>query len=542
MRAVNAGLTHRTSIDSEIAVEFDETRIDSIFSELQCSALPGAAVGIAIRGRPVYRKGFGLANMELPVVLAPTMRMRIGSTSKHFTSLAYMLLCEDGRAGIDDPVGKYLPDLHPVTRAITIRQLMTHVGGLRDAHEISWQFCGTGRAASSADLLSFYRDVDDVNAAPGTAWSYNNGGYLILSSVIERISGQSLESFLRERIFDPIGMFDTVLRRWDTDFVPNSASLHMTNAAGRYVKSYIGMALAGEGGIVSTVDDMLRWLAHMTAPMIGSTETWATMKTPHRLANGASTGYGLGLITNRYRGVETLFHGGGVLGGNSHMLKVPAAGLDVAIMVNRQDVLGLDLVNKILDACLPDLEPVRGMSHCALATGTFRSPITGRVIQLYAKDGQQIVSIDGYDWHFVSAENGVLRPAPIWSHLKLKVATVGDPRRPTAIRFSDFSNTDDLVAVRPPESVDTRAITGQYRSSTTGTGATISESEEGLRLVTVGRFGSMTYRLECLAEGIWRARSGCAIPWDAILSFCGDGAAFLFTTLRTRALSFRRDC
>ena len=94
-------------------VKFDEEKVDSIFAELDQCHLPGAAVGIAVDGLPVYRKGFGLASMELPVLLSPTIRMRIGSTSKHFTCLAYLLLCEEGRAEIDDPIGKYLPELHP---------------------------------------------------------------------------------------------------------------------------------------------------------------------------------------------------------------------------------------------------------------------------------------------------------------------------------------------------------------------------------------------------------------------------------------------
>src|SRR5438128_1835507 len=111
---------------------FDEKKIDAVFADLNQCHLPGAAVGIAIGGKPVYRKGFGLANMELSVVLSPSIRMRIYSTTKHFTCLAYMLLCEDGKAGIDDPIGKHLPELHPVSRNVTVRQLMGNISGLRD--------------------------------------------------------------------------------------------------------------------------------------------------------------------------------------------------------------------------------------------------------------------------------------------------------------------------------------------------------------------------------------------------------------------------
>ena len=111
------------------AVDIDGLKLDAIFAQLDQCERPGAAVGIAVGGKPVYRKGFGLANMELPLALCPSMRMRIGSTSKHFTALAYLLLCEEGQAHEDDPVLKYLPELHAVTHAITMRQLMGHLSG-----------------------------------------------------------------------------------------------------------------------------------------------------------------------------------------------------------------------------------------------------------------------------------------------------------------------------------------------------------------------------------------------------------------------------
>src|SRR5687767_3459439 len=102
----------------------DEGEIDAIFKSIDQCHLPGAAVGIAVGGRPVYRKGFGLASVDAPLVLTPSTRLRIGSVTKQFTCLAYLLLCEEGRARIDDPVGKFLPEVHPASREATMRQLM----------------------------------------------------------------------------------------------------------------------------------------------------------------------------------------------------------------------------------------------------------------------------------------------------------------------------------------------------------------------------------------------------------------------------------
>jgi D-aminopeptidase len=524
---------------SGAAVAFDERKIDAIFADLNQCHSPGAAVGIAIGGRPVYRKGFGLAHLELPVMLSPTMRMRIGSNTKQFTAFAYLLLCEEGKASLEDPVGRHLPELHPVARRVTLRQLMGNTSGLRDAVDIKTQFSGIGsRPVSSADFLAFYRDIDDVSAPPGTAWIYNNGGWVLLSLAIERISGQPLEEVMRARVFEPIGMHDSLLRRWDTDFVPNSATAHdkMTHAGG-FERRHYGHDLAGAGAIVSTVDDVLRWLAHIDRPVVGSPDTWRAMRTAQRLTNGVSTDYGFGLFATRYRGVDTLSHGGGWTGANSQMLKVPAFGLDVAVLVNRGDVSSRRLVEKILDACLPGLSETR-VPSAPFATGVFQSPTTGRVIQVFAAGEQQMLSIDGLDMPVEREEEGVLYP--MGGLYRQAVTLKGDPVHPSSLVLNEAGNVEELLPARAAEEPAAQLISGRYRSDNTMTDAAISAAAGPPRLRTFGRFGSAEFTLEYLAAGIWRARSTLPRPYGGILTFERGAAAFRFSNYPTRALLFRR--
>ncbi|MGI9170419.1 MAG: serine hydrolase domain-containing protein, partial [Caulobacteraceae bacterium] len=374
---------------------FDEQEIDEIFAPLNQCRKPGGAVGIAIGGTPVYRKGFGLAHIELPVLLSPTIRMRIGSTTKHFAAFAYMLLCEAGKAGIDDAIENHIPEIHAAAHGVTMRRLMGHTGGLRDSVAISMLTNGPAAPLTDAQMRAYYATIDDVDFAPGTAWSYNNGGYLLLTAVIERLAGRTLDEVLRTCIFQPLGMNDTLLRRWEREFVPNSATLHMIDAKGNFTRDYMGMEITGMGGIVSTMDDMLIWLKHMDAPTIGSAETWRLMREPHRLANGSSTQYGLGLTAAPYRGVETVHHGGGVLGGNSQMIKVPSAGLDITVAVNRADVRAVDFANRIIDLLVDGLEPEPEKADAEKATGVYISPTSGRVVELAEKEGIQLFSFDG---------------------------------------------------------------------------------------------------------------------------------------------------
>jgi D-aminopeptidase len=533
----------------QVAVELDEHRIDALFSELNQCQLPGAVVGIAIGGKPVYRKGFGLASMELPVALAPSVRLRIGSTSKQFTCLAYMLLCEAGRASPDDTVGKYFPELHPLTHGVTLRQLMNNTGGLRDVYDLFQQFedgyTGAGSVAqsvTSANLLSLYQEIADVNAAPGVTWSYNNGGWLLLGTAIERITGQPLEEVLWEHIFEPIGMYDTLLRRSDRDFLPNSAAQHARHPSGHFEKLYWGLDnIGGAGAVVSTVDDMLRWAAHMDSPVVGTASTWAAMKTPPRLASGISTGYGFGLVIDRYRGVETISHAGNALGGSAQMLKVPAAGLDVVVIVNREDVSSTQLARQIVDACLPELAAARPTSSAPCATGVFRSPTTGRVIQLRTRNGRQIVSVGGNDLPVEhDDEDGALHFAFIWSEARQSMTLRGDRAQPSSILFSDFGNVDELLRVDERAAGDPEAILGRYRCETANIEATISQADGAPRLQTRGRFGSATYELEHLAERIWRTRPGRLQFLGGVLSFDAAAGSFSYSNWLTRPLQFRK--
>jgi D-aminopeptidase len=521
---------------------FDERKIDAIFADLNQCHLPGVAVGVAIDGKPVYRKGFGLANLELPIVLTPATRMRIGSTSKHFTCFAYLLLCEEGKASLDDPLGKLMPELHPAMHGVTMRQLMANTSGIRDVNDFCWQFFGLAPGLTNTELLSLYRHVNTVNAAPGTSWCYNNGGFMIVGEVIERITGQSLEQVMTERIFQPLGMHDTLLRRRDTDFVPSSATPHMVHPAGHFEK-WRWMDHAGQGGIVSTADDMLRWLANMTERKVGNATTWAAMTEPNTLTDGTSTGYALGLFSEPYRGMQTLHHAGGWLGAGSQMLKVPAAGLDVTVMTNHGGVNPATLVHRIVDACVPGLEPARAPHAGPLARGVFRSPRTHRVIQLSAREGQQIVSIGGFDFPFARDRQGVLRLNAAVDGIRQPITLVGPPETPTSIRLDQFGNFDELVTQKAADESDARAIVGRYRSAEADTEITISIGEDGPQMHAVGRFGSVVRNLECLAEGIWRARNWMTAVlgyWGGVLAFDIEGRGFHYSTLQTWALHFSR--
>ncbi|MCW2780714.1 MAG: hypothetical protein JWR35_1163 [Marmoricola sp.] len=537
-------------------LDVNEAQIDAIFTELDRSSLPGVTVGIAVKGRPVYRKGFGRASLELPVVLTPTTGMRLGSISKQFTSLAYMLLVEDGLAGLDDPLETYLPEVKPASRGVTLRQLMGNISGLMDAHDVCFQFSGFGERLTADDLVQHMCEIEIVNAPPGAVWLYNNSGFELIKTVIERISGQKLAQFMQDRIFDPLGMRQTDLRAVTYfDFLPNRAQAHMINSVGDW-ETWSWTEFVGAGGIVSSVDDLLRWTANFAEHRVGTAQTWDVMTTSQTLTSGSPSGYGLGLFVEDYRGVRTLQHSGGGLGSNAHLLKVPAAELDIVLMSNREDVSAARYAYKVLDAVLEaELEPRPTDPAPPPVTGTFRSATTGSVVHLSpteqrssAEPARQFATFGPSAGSVLEPDAaGVLRPLSSGDTPQQSwgLALRGDPGKPDGVTLKEFGLVDELDLVGPSAD-DGRKIAGRYRSAGTGSELTIEVADGRVTVRTTGRFGTADYELTAIGEDVWRA--GFAPPgtqprigdMGSLVSFSPDASELRWFTKQSMGIPFHR--
>ena len=519
-----------------VEVSLDAAKLDELFAPLAPPGAPGLAVGIAHHGVPVYRRGFGLASVELPVVLSPSVRMRIGSTTKHFGALCIMLLAEDGKLSPQDSLRRHLPELPGWADGMTLAQVMGHLAGVRCTIDIQTFFDGTvGKALPVPDgtEVKLLASLDSPNFAAGENWSYSNGGYTLLTEVIERVSGMEWGEFLKRRVLDPVGMNDTVARPVDTDCLPNSATLHVRREDGGYDRGLFGVPISAAGSMVSTVDDMLRWLAHMSRPVVGTAETWQAMRTPGRLNSGASTAYGYGLITSEYRGLDTLHHGGAVVGGNSQMLKVPGHGFDVALMVNSDTINSLDLTEKVMDACFSGLAEKRGPGKGANLAGTFYSRRSARVLSFVEHEGETYRQV---------GKNRVPVPRNADGNLITRVSFADyHPVVPVdgGITLTEFGIEDHYDRVSPPAESGTPAISGHYGNKASGLSLTVEpgEGEAPAAMTLHGKVGTMRYGLAELAPGLWRGSptEGKA-PLEPIIE--RDGKVLLMSSGRNWRLRF----
>ncbi len=510
-------------------VAIDIAKLDALFEPYNRADRPGITVGIAHKGVPVYRAGFGLASVELPLALSPGIRMRIGSTSKHFTCLCIMLLAEEGKLSPQDSVRKFMPELKPWADAVTLAGLMSHTSGTRcslDLIGLAGGVMGSNQPIPHGAQLDLLIRAESVNFPAGTSWVYSNGGYVLLTHVIERVSGMSYEAFLKTRIFDPVGMYDTEARPNDVDCVRNVASLHTPTASGGFTRAVFGPHIGGEGSIISTVNDMLIWLRHMAAPTVGSAATWAEMRTPVPLSGGGSSGYGFGLWMGQYRGVDTVYHTGGVVGGNSQMMKLPAHELDIIVMSNSAGIASSAIANQIIDTCLTGLSDVAGSVPGPFVTGDFHSPATGRYLRLIDKDGGPAIDLAPAQYPLKQHADGSM------SFMETFVFQPTDQ----GIDAIESGAVDHLLRVESPVEQETSSLLGRWRSDEVAMTATVTAGEP-VRFSLTSAYGTTDGILEQRSPRLWLVidpKQGGGATLER------DGDDLLFSTPRSRRLRFTR--
>ena len=540
--------------------------LDDLFASVNRSDAPGLAVGVALQGKTVYRRGFGLASIEHAVANTPATRMRIGSVTKHFTCLAILLLAEDGKLDADAPVNRYLPELPELQGYPTLRQLMNHTSGYRCYVDI--ETTGGGMATQPKGK-AFAAQVQQTGAnfAPGQAQLYCNGSFHLLSIIVDRVSGMPFEQFVQERILTPLGMKDTACVPSDLEILPGMATLHVARPGpGGTIAWRRGIFMTeemrGEGSIVSTVDDMLLWLAHLRAPnkVVGNADTWRQMTTTATLNDGQKTVYALGLFCHPYRGVETVYHHGSVYGGFCQMLTVPEHGLDVVIITNGGMINHIEAGKRIVDAMLTD--HLKGDTAPKMASS---APFKHLVGTRYVNDAGLVLGFDEVGG-LLAGSMLFSQPAPIFRdeghQLRVafedvamgpfiypvaELAAGPDGQAPASFTFTEsgmVTRFKRLPAKAPATAKVGKALLGRYRSQDLDATATIAFEGDVLTMRTQGGYGFRHMVLEAASATVFRM-TVCdeMLPGTSALVLerqGGEVVGFRFGTPRSRSLHFER--
>lgn len=311
--------------------------IDDLMTAAYPADLPGAAIIVVKDGNVVFRKAYGMANLELAVPLQPDHVFALASLSKPFTAAGVLKLAEEGKLSLTDDITKFLPTYPTHGYKVTIEHLLTHTSGLSALSETSDYRAAATQESPLVDVLDDWIKDLPPDSAPGERWAYSNWGYNLLGAIIERASGMNYAAWLEDRLFKPAGMTHTAYndrRR----IIPMRATGYeqqgdqIVNLAPIRYRVFLP---GGAATLVSTIDDLARWNEALDAGRVLSAASTERMFTSFKLKDGSETHYGYGWDLGLYEGHRVEEHAGGTFGFFSYMVRLPQDHLFVAILTNR---------------------------------------------------------------------------------------------------------------------------------------------------------------------------------------------------------------
>jgi CubicO group peptidase (beta-lactamase class C family) len=316
---------------AQLTAEFDRI----ISSEFKAQE-PGGVVLVTQKGRIIYKKSFGLANVELNVPMKDEMVFNIASITKQFTAVAVLQLMEQGKLSLQDEITKYLPDYPAGGQKITIESLLTHTAGIPGSEpEAMSKLQGKRSFVTLPEIIATFKNRP-LDFAPGTKWNYSNNGYMLLGAIIEKVSGISYGEYLEKNIFKPAGMTATHFGD-DYIIVKNRAASYVhSRAESRFLNAPNGkIEIAySAGAIQSTAEDLFRWNQALNANKLIKKESLEKARTEYKLPNGKGTNYGYGWFIGNIKGSPLVEHGGNMGGFMSHAIYLPQEDVFVAVFYN----------------------------------------------------------------------------------------------------------------------------------------------------------------------------------------------------------------
>ena len=340
--------------------EISNPAVDAIFADLTKPGSPGCALGIYRDGKIIYAKGYGLANVEENLPITTQSVFDIASVSKQFTAASILLLKRQGKLRLDDDIRKYVPELPNYSSRgrgrITILQLLNHTSGLRDYGNLfSLAGMDDDDVTTDEDALGIIVRQKALNFAPGSEWQYSNSGYLLLSSIVKRVSGKSLKEFAADNIFQPLGMAHTQYRDDHTFLIPHRVQAYSRTQNGGYRLNMSYAEETGDGMVHTTLEDLQKWDENFYSGKVGGKDFAAEMEENGKLNDGRVVEYAKGLRIWRYRGLPAVAHTGGSGGYRAYYIRFPEQHFSVSCFCNLEDVNRRKRVGAVIETYLGGL-------------------------------------------------------------------------------------------------------------------------------------------------------------------------------------------
>ncbi|MFC2160106.1 serine hydrolase domain-containing protein [Acidobacteriota bacterium] len=331
--------------------------VDKIFADWDKPDSPGCSLGIIQDGKFLYKRGYGMANLEYGIPLTSKSVFRIGSTSKQFTAMCIVLLEEEGKISIDDSLKKYFPDMPDYADSITLRHLLHHTSGVRDYLTLmSLTGAGNDDFYTDPEVVDMIVRQKELNFSPGDEFLYSNSGYFLLAEIVKRVTGDSMKVYAEDKIFKPLGMTHTHFHEDHTQIVKNRASGYGRDRDGTFWINMTTLGMIGDGGVFTTIDDLLLWDSNFYDNKLGNADQSLIekMQIPGVLNNGEDRGYAFGLGIGEYKGLKLVSHGGAFVGFRADLIRFPEQKFSVIVLANLGNINPSRLARQVADIYLAE--------------------------------------------------------------------------------------------------------------------------------------------------------------------------------------------
>jgi CubicO group peptidase (beta-lactamase class C family) len=320
---------------SVFAVDSADAVDEYVRAEMERQHIPGLSLLVSREGKPIRAQGYGLANVELQVPVKPETLFQSGSVGKQFTATAVMMLVEEGKVGLEDPLTKFFPNAPASWKQVTVRELLSHTAGFTD-YPKNFNF---RKDYTENEVVKIIEGIP-LAYRPGTKWSYSNLGYATLGILIHRVTGKFYGDFLQERIFKPLDMSTTRIIS-EADIIPNRAAGYRLVKGELKNQEWVAPMIntTADGSLYFSINDLAKWDAALYTETLLKRSSLDQMWTVAKLKNGQpnSGHYGFGWAIEEKRGHKVIGHGGSWQGFKTHISRYVDDKLTVGVLINQAD-------------------------------------------------------------------------------------------------------------------------------------------------------------------------------------------------------------
>ena len=493
-----------------------EKEIDGMIPEAVNDTTPGMIVGVVQNGEIIFQKGYGLANLAYNIPNNPDMVYNIGSVAKQFMGYAFAMEHVAGTLNIDDPVSDYLEDWPEFEETVTIRNLLNHSSGYREAYTMSnlaGREIGVDRM-SAEEAMEVVRRQPKLEFSPDSRYTYNSTAWVILAEVFEEATGTTAAAWVEENMLDALGMNDTQIEIHVGQVIENAAESYSYSDELGYINQKSNRAIFGAADIFMNVPDAVKWMTNMKTAELGGQEVLDLFLEPNELSNGIFNGYAMGINVGEYRGLRRYRHTGGHAAFGTQLSYYPDHDLGIFIVSNFSGAwLSSGSIAELMLGDQMDPEVSYEDERVELSD-EMQSELTGRYINLDRNDMFQLsvengkLMVDG-QVEMIPTGDGVFRMNGSVTRYEIEIN--GESARIIASGSNGIQIFEKVDEWQPGET-DLADYTGEYVSDEIDSIMRLSVNQEGLLQVQHRWMGATP--LEPLARDIFRAGNGMMVEFE----------------------------